>query len=439
MRRQLDGGGARGRRARSATRAGRSPTRAAAARPRDPWLEPDVSDVAPRARAGRARATWWSSRSASSATTSRCSTISTSRRGGRRRVARDRASTAPPTVNDHPAFIAMLADLVAARSAARVKLVVVGGGIAGLAAAHRAVELARERGRPLELTLLEAGDRLGGTIADRAPRRLPRRVRAPTRSSPRSRGRSRSAGGSASRTGWSRTDDRFRRTFVAFRGRLHPLPDGFQLLAPTRLGPFVALARSSRGPASSGWRSTSCCRAAAIADESLGAFVRRRLGREALERVAQPLVAGIYTADPDELSLARHHAALPRARAARAERHPRRSGARRGGRRRDARGRAARAGRSSSRFAEGMEELVRAAGRPAAARRGAAQGARDRGVERATARGWRVATADGAAVDGRRASSSPPESHQAARAAALRRSRRSRTCSTRFPTRRRRP
>jgi protoporphyrinogen/coproporphyrinogen III oxidase len=44
-------------------------------------------------------------------------------------------------------------------------------------------------------------------------------------------------------------------------------------------------------------------------DESLGAFVRRRLGAEALERVAQPLVAGIYTADPDDLSLT---ATMPR-------------------------------------------------------------------------------------------------------------------------------
>jgi len=45
------------------------------------------------------------------------------------------------------------------------------------------------------------------------------------------------------------------------------------------------------------------------ADESLAGFVRRRLGREALERVAQPLVAGIYTADPESLSLA---ATMPR-------------------------------------------------------------------------------------------------------------------------------
>src|SRR5690606_16383557 len=44
-------------------------------------------------------------------------------------------------------------------------------------------------------------------------------------------------------------------------------------------------------------------------DESLASFVRRRFGQEALERVVQPLVAGIYTADPEQLSLA---ATMPR-------------------------------------------------------------------------------------------------------------------------------
>src|SRR3989442_15030306 len=48
---------------------------------------------------------------------------------------------------------------------ARLKLVVVGGGITGLAAAHRAVELARERSTALDLTLIEARAGLGGTIA----------------------------------------------------------------------------------------------------------------------------------------------------------------------------------------------------------------------------------------------------------------------------------
>jgi oxygen-dependent protoporphyrinogen oxidase len=50
-------------------------------------------------------------------------------------------------------------------------------------------------------------------------------------------------------------------------------------------------------------------RAAGTADESLAAFSRRRLGREAFERIVQPLVGGIYTADPEKLSLA---ATLPR-------------------------------------------------------------------------------------------------------------------------------
>src|SRR5258705_5551167 len=48
---------------------------------------------------------------------------------------------------------------------APLRLVVVGGGITGLAAAYRAVELARERAIELDLTLLEARARLGGTIA----------------------------------------------------------------------------------------------------------------------------------------------------------------------------------------------------------------------------------------------------------------------------------
>jgi len=187
------------------------------------------------------------------------------------------------------------------------RLVVVGGGVSGLAAAHRASELARERGAAVETTLVEARPRLGGTIAtehvdgflvETGPDSflsekpwalaLCRRLHLEDR--------------------LVRTDDRFRRIFVLFGGRLHPLPEGFQLLAPTRLAPFLRSRLLS-------WRGK--LRMAldlvlprgAGGDESLGDFVRRRLGREALERIAQPLVAGIYTADPDTLSLA---ATMPR-------------------------------------------------------------------------------------------------------------------------------
>src|SRR6185295_19522081 len=89
----------------------------------------------------------------------------------------------------------------------------------------------------------------------------------------------------------------------------HALPDGFLLLAPTQLWPLV----TSRLFTWSGKMRMAADlvlpRGAPRSDESLGSFVTRRLGREALERVAQPLVGGIYTADPDDLSLA---ATMPR-------------------------------------------------------------------------------------------------------------------------------
>jgi protoporphyrinogen/coproporphyrinogen III oxidase len=188
-----------------------------------------------------------------------------------------------------------------------VKLVIVGGGITGLAAAHRATEVARERGIMLDLTLIESRERLGGSIA-----------------SERVDGFLVEAGPDSflSEKPWAlalcrrlgvedrlvRTDDRFRKVFVWHRGRLHPLPDGFQLLAPTALLPFATSSLFSL-PGKLRMALDLVLPRGVADDESLGAFVRRRLGAEALERVAQPLVAGIYTADPDDLSLT---ATMPR-------------------------------------------------------------------------------------------------------------------------------
>jgi len=188
-----------------------------------------------------------------------------------------------------------------------VKLVVVGAGIAGLAAAHRAVEVARERAVPLDLTVIEARERLGGTIAtERADGFL---VEAGPDSflseKPWALALCRRLG---VEDRLARTDDRFRKVFVWQAGRLHPLPDGFQLLAPTQFRPFVT-SRLFSLPGKLRMALDLVLPRGVADDESLGAFVRRRLGREALERVAQPLVAGIYTADPDDLSLA---ATMPR-------------------------------------------------------------------------------------------------------------------------------
>jgi oxygen-dependent protoporphyrinogen oxidase len=290
-----------------------------------------------------------------------------------------------------------------------VKLAVVGGGIAGLAAAHRAVEIARERGLPLELALFEAGDRVGGTIQTE-----------------RHEGFLVECGPDSflSEKPWAlalchrlgienrlvRTDDRFRRTYVAFRGRLHPLPDGFQLLAPTRLGPFIRSGLFS-WPGKLRMAMDLVLPRGGDPDESLGGFVSRRLGREALERVAQPLVAGIYTADPDVLSLA---ATMPRFLELERKERSVILGLWRAARRAPAEA----AGASGARwslfvtFAEGMEEFIRAlAGRlPTDAIR-----LKER-VTSVTRDGesWRLGMADGsaAAADGVIIAA---ESHQAGR------------------------
>jgi protoporphyrinogen/coproporphyrinogen III oxidase len=269
-----------------------------------------------------------------------------------------------------------------------IKLLIVGGGLTGLAAAHRATELARERGIELELTLLEARDRLGGTIT-----------------SEHVDGFLVEAGPDSflSEKPWAlalcrrlgvedrlvRTDDRFRKVFVWYRGRLHPLPDGFQLLAPTALLPFVTSSLFS-WPGKLRMALDLVLPRGGGDDESLGAFVRRRLGAEALERVAQPLVAGIYTADPDDLSLA---ATMPRFLEVERRQRSVILGLRRALRQ------APLPGTSGARwslfvtFAGGMEELVTTlAGRlPAGA---VVLKQRATGLER-VAGGWRVVTAEG--------------------------------------------
>ncbi len=187
-------------------------------------------------------------------------------------------------------------------------VVIVGGGIAGLAAAHRLHELSREREIPLRFTVLEASGRVGGTLGteQRDGFLLELGPDSFISEKPWALALCRRIGLEPELIG---TRDEHRATFVVHNGKLELLPEGFMLLAPTKFGPLLRSRLFSwpgklrmaldlvlpRGPQQD--------------DESLGSFVRRRFGREVLERVAQPLIGGIYTADPDSLSLA---ATMPR-------------------------------------------------------------------------------------------------------------------------------
>ncbi len=110
------------------------------------------------------------------------------------------------------------------------------------------------------------------------------------------------------------TDTRYRGVHVVFDGRPVPVPTGFQLLSPTAIWPMLTTPiLSTRGKLrllmESCVPSRTARDATELTDESLASFVRRRFGREVLERLVQPLVGGIYTSDPEQLSLA---ATLPR-------------------------------------------------------------------------------------------------------------------------------
>ena len=188
------------------------------------------------------------------------------------------------------------------------RVLVLGGGITGLAAAHRLIELSQQRGMQLNVTLLEASDRVGGVIrtehadgflVERGPDNF-----ITTRPS---------ATNLCERLGLGdeliKTNDAHRRAMVVRKGRLVPVPEGFELMAPRNLW---AMAMSPIFSPLGKLRMLMERFVAPRQDndyESLESFVVRRLGREALDRLVQPLIGGIYVADPRHLSL---RATVPR-------------------------------------------------------------------------------------------------------------------------------
>jgi oxygen-dependent protoporphyrinogen oxidase len=184
------------------------------------------------------------------------------------------------------------------------RIAVIGGGITGLAAAHRITELAPGA----QLRLFEASGRLGGILQTvRQDGFLIEK----------------SADSFITNTPWAielckrigfadqliPTNPANRGAMVVARGKLEPVPAGFVLMTPSRAWPILqSPILSTRGKLRilfERWIPSREDRS----DESVADFARRRLGREAFERLVQPLVGGIYTGDPEQLSM---DASLPR-------------------------------------------------------------------------------------------------------------------------------
>lgn len=178
------------------------------------------------------------------------------------------------------------------------RIAILGGGITGLAAALRL----NDSPRPIDWTLFESSPRLGGVLetVDVEGYRLEL-----------------SADNFLTRDPWATdlccrvgieddllpTDPARRRALVLNRGVVRRVPEGFVLMSPQKAWPILASPILSLAGKARLAAEALVPRREDDADESIAAFARRRLGREAFERLVQPLVAGIYTADPDRLSM----------------------------------------------------------------------------------------------------------------------------------------
>lgn len=182
------------------------------------------------------------------------------------------------------------------------KIAVIGSGVAGLACARRLVELGNEQQKNWRVSLFDGASRPGGTI------RTERRDGFLLEKGPDSFLSEKASilelcGRLGLESELIPTQKQARGAFVARKNRLVPLPEGFYLVSPSRVGSFLSTPLfSARG------------KARMLAeyflppqnmdrDESVAGFMRRRFGREALEIVGQPMIAGIHSGDPEKLGM----------------------------------------------------------------------------------------------------------------------------------------
>lgn len=179
---------------------------------------------------------------------------------------------------------------------------VVGGGIAGLAAAFELTKLASGRNLPLTCRVLESAPTWGGKIVTH-----------------RAGGLLIEAGPDSflSQKPWAldlcrelglgdqliNTNDEHRKAFVYSRGRLRELPEGLVVIVPSKLGPFLRSGLLSWSGLARMGLEWAVPRRRIGADESLRGFFQRRFGREATDRLIEPLMAGIYAGDATQMSI----------------------------------------------------------------------------------------------------------------------------------------
>ena len=188
------------------------------------------------------------------------------------------------------------------------RVAIIGGGITGLTVAHAFEQHNKRAAEPFDYVLVERANHFGGKVVTEningflveagpdcfvaekpwirqlaSQLLIEKQLLAPNESS--------------------------RRSFVFSEGKIHELPEGLLLLLPTKITPFLLSPLISwKGKMRMGC-DVFIPRKKNLTDETLSDFVQRRLGRELLDKIAAPLVAGIHANNPETMSL---QASFPR-------------------------------------------------------------------------------------------------------------------------------
>ncbi|MGA2351744.1 MAG: protoporphyrinogen oxidase [Terracidiphilus sp.] len=182
-----------------------------------------------------------------------------------------------------------------------MRTAIIGGGIAGLAAAYE-LEQGRRSGLKVDYTLFESRERLGGSLSSQIVNGavLERGPDSFLTEKPAAAELCRELGLGAELTP---SNDADRKTYIVVRNRLVPLPDGLMFLVPTKLIP-TALTRLFSLPTKvrMGLELLLPPRPSGLPDESVATLVERHYGREAVDRLADPLLSGIFGGDASQLS-----------------------------------------------------------------------------------------------------------------------------------------
>jgi protoporphyrinogen/coproporphyrinogen III oxidase len=181
-----------------------------------------------------------------------------------------------------------------------MRVAIIGGGIAGLAAAYE-LEKARGAGAAVEYTLFESRERLGGSLASETVNGIV------LERGPDSFLSEKPAGAELCRElglgdQLTPSNDANRKTHIVVKNRLVSLPDGLMFLIPTKLVPTALTGLFS--PATKMKMALELLHppTPSSQDESVASLVERHFGKEAVDRLADPLLSGIYGGDATQLS-----------------------------------------------------------------------------------------------------------------------------------------